>query len=199
MCEFLSFIISKDGKKIACGDLRSHSGSHEVLKTKADEWREAEWVKEGDAGLTVRVLPGEDTNFYRAIILAEYKTRAAAITAMIGKVDAAGGEINVSGEELESLILTNARTVYASGCTKLTKLDVPKGEYVDARGCTKLTKLDVPNARTVYARGCTKLTKLDVPNARTVYASGCTKLTKLDVPKGEYVDARGCTKLTKKV
>ena len=37
-------------------------------------------------------------------------------------------------------------TVYASGCTKLAKLDAPNAQTVDASGCTKLAKKGDPRA-----------------------------------------------------
>jgi hypothetical protein len=97
---------------------------------------------------------------------------------------------------LTSVDLPAAKTVYARGCTALTSVDLPAAEYVYASGCTALTSVDLPAAKTVYASGCTALTSVDLPAAKTVYARGCTALTSVDLPAAEYVYASGCTALT---
>ncbi|MEI9975066.1 MAG: hypothetical protein WDO73_25250 [Ignavibacteriota bacterium] len=121
------------------------------------------------------------------------KEKSAKVAAAI----AAAKTVYASGcTALTELDLPAAKTVYASGCTALTELDLPAAETVDARGCTALTELDLPAAKTVDARGCTALTELDLPAAKTVDARGCTALTELDLPAAKTVDARGCTALT---
>lgn len=146
MCDFLSFLISVDGKRIVCGDLRSHSTSREVLKLKATEWRGAEWTREDDGkSLSVRIAPQDehDEKYYKAIILAKWTCRLDAVEACIAMVDRAGGIVDVSGcTALTKLNAPNADRVFAGGCTALTKLDAPNATYVDVNGCAALTKLD---------------------------------------------------------
>ena len=43
----------------------------------------------------------------------------------------------------EGEIVDNAKTVYASGCTGLSKLDAPNADYVYASGCTGLSLDDI--------------------------------------------------------
>jgi len=47
-------------------------------------------------------------------------------------------------------VFDNAKTVYASGCTGLAKLDAPNAKTVDASGCTGLAKLDAPKRRPAF-------------------------------------------------
>lgn len=71
MCEFISFVVCKDGR-ILSGDLSSHSGIEKLHNLKPDTYREAEWVSENEDTLTVRVIDGENTNEYRATVLSRF-------------------------------------------------------------------------------------------------------------------------------
>jgi len=53
--------------------------------------------------------------------------------------------------EYVGTITENAKTVDASGCTGLEKLEAPNAEYVYASGCTglEISKINSPIARTV--------------------------------------------------
>ena len=79
------------------------------------------------------------------------------------------------------------QSVYASGCTALTELKADSAQTVYANGCTALTELKADKATYVYARGCTALTELKADKATYVDASGCTAKLVVRVKKGATV------------
>ena len=87
MCHYASFLIDKRGR-LYFGRLDSHSGIEAGHGLKPGSYREAEWTGEGPDSLTVRVEEGEDPNWYRAMILAEYPTRSDLLSgAIVGRAD----------------------------------------------------------------------------------------------------------------
>ena len=74
MCEFLSFVVCKDGRLLA-NNLNAHEGIEALHKLKPDTYRECEWVDEGPDSLTVRVAEGETKGQWLAPVLARFPHR----------------------------------------------------------------------------------------------------------------------------
>ena len=117
MCNFLSGVITNEREpRVLCANLLHHEKTIEAFGLKPETYREWEWTHDDDgASLVVRAAPQENANVLKSAILAKYPHRAACL-----------------GECIRQLQLQ--KTVDASGCTGLTKLDAPNAEYVDARG-----------------------------------------------------------------
>ena len=60
------------------------------------------------------------------------------------------------------------QSVYANGCTALTELKADSAPTVDASGCTALTELKADKATYVYANGCTAKLVVRVKKGATV-------------------------------
>lgn len=82
MCEYISFLVDKQGR-LYFGKLDSHDGIEAGHGLRPGDYREAEWTAEEPTALSVRVEEGEDPNYYRAMILAEYPTRSDMIAGQI--------------------------------------------------------------------------------------------------------------------
>ena len=119
MCEFLSFVIETgDRGRIYFGDkLDSHEGIEAKHGLKPSHYREAEWTKNTDESLTVRVESGENENIYRAMILGDYGSRENLLDKLYsGKI----GDVNLSVEEkmritIEGGNLNYVRTLVEDG------------------------------------------------------------------------------------
>ena len=87
MCHYVSFLVDKAGA-LYFGNLSRHEGIEAGHGLKPGEYREAEWVDDDPKHLTVRVEDGEDENYYRAMILAEYPDRQSMLAKeIVGKTD----------------------------------------------------------------------------------------------------------------
>jgi hypothetical protein len=77
MCDFVSGIIREKDEAILFYDMVSHCKTASHFKLSGEEYREFEWTKDDPDSLVVRVPEGhtKNENWYRSIILAQYKTR----------------------------------------------------------------------------------------------------------------------------
>ena len=81
MCDFLSFVITKD-ERLLVGSLFSHFGIEAGWGLKPGEYWEAEWTKDDAGGsLTVR---GENSSWHRVVILSRYPTRKLFLESITG-------------------------------------------------------------------------------------------------------------------
>ena len=129
MCDFLSVYIGWDGE-ILCGNMSSHESaeSHHKLNKKLASRRPPvpmEWTEDDDGdSISVRVPHDIDDDrnesYYKAIILADYKTRQNLIVSILESGNYGG-------------------SLYLSGCTGLTSLpdNLSVSGYLDLRGCKK--------------------------------------------------------------
>ena len=78
MCAFLSLVLSEDAKTVHIGDLRSHSGTRNMLGLETDYGRELEWTRDDDGeSLSIRVPANHrrDEVWYRERILRRWPSR----------------------------------------------------------------------------------------------------------------------------
>jgi len=204
MCEFASFIITKDREFWSETD-----NSHTTII------RENNLHEDGPRGpniIQVEISPTNKIKVWPSLKAWAYKvdqdllpewhipavTEKRARAALDRRAKIGFTTVDARGcTNLSELSAPKATTVDASGCTNLSELSAPEVGYVHASGCTNLSELSAPKATTVYARGCTNLSELSAPEATKVIASGCTNLSELSAPKATTVYARGCNpKLT---
>ena len=121
MCEFVSFVVTKDGRLLA-GHLTSHAGIEAGWGLKPGEYREAEWTHDDDGdSLTVRVEDGEDPNWYKAIVLAQCPTRRDLLARLtVGKTDEAtyhyrDGKLHRDGDKPACIWADGTKEWYRDG------------------------------------------------------------------------------------
>src|ERR1051325_10927514 len=159
MCQFLSFFVNRKTLALACGDLRSHSTSAEILgidlASESCPWREAEWTGETPASLTVRVRPHEE----------ELRTKLLSL-------------VSSRSELLARLsIPAGVTTLYLNGATVPEKLSIPAGvTTLDLSYATVPEKLSIPaGVTTLYLNGATVPEKLSIPaGVTTLDLTGAT-------------------------
>ena len=149
MCDFLSVYIGWDGE-ILCGNMSSHESaeSHHKLNKKLASRRPPvpmEWTEDDDGdSISVRVPHDIDDDrnesYYKAIVLADYKTRQNLIVSILESGNY-GGSLDLRGCPIESLPDNLSVSGYLDlrGCTGLTSLpdNLSVGGYLDLRGCKK--------------------------------------------------------------
>jgi hypothetical protein len=181
MCDFASFLISKDGKKYACADLRSHSATMKALKLSEKDWRECEWTEE-DTGASLSVRrhdPDPDESWYLACILGDYKTRQDLIDYLIPIVAKTSGYL------------------YLNGCTGLKALpeNLKVGGDLSLYGCTGLKALpeNLKVGGDLYLYGCTGLKVLpeNLEVSGHLYLSGTSLAGKYTTENGRVVREPG--------
>ncbi len=154
MCDFLSGLISSDGKTVYVRDLRHHEKTAEICALKPEQYREWEWTGSGEESLRVRVHESSthNENYYRASILGRWQTRESLLGWLFTDakfcdwVSGVGGYLDLDGcTGLTSLPdgLSVGGNLYLGDCTGLTALPdgLSVGGYLDLRGCTGLTAM----------------------------------------------------------
>ena len=85
MCEFISMILTNDeNPKIYWDTPTSHAETAEIRGLKPGSYVEAEWTGDGDENLTIRCDDGREA-IYRACILADFKTYAQLVKAVLSE------------------------------------------------------------------------------------------------------------------
>jgi hypothetical protein len=184
MCDFASFLISKDGKKYACADLRSHSATMKALKLSATDWRECEWT-EDDTGASLSVRrhdPDPDASWYRACILGDYKTRQELLDYLIPIVAKNGGDLYLGGCTGLKVLPKNLKVggnLYLDGCTGLKALpeNLKVGGDLSLYGCTGLKVLpkNLKVGGYLYLNGTSLAGKYTTENGKVVKNSLVTE------------------------
>ncbi len=146
MCEFLSFFIHRRADKLplakryVIGDLRSHSETAKLAGIKygadGDDHAEVEWTGEHERELTVR---DSRAGVLRAVLLADFPTRAAALQYALDHLPAGLTSLNLYRAEVpEKLALPAGLTsLNLAGVQVPEKLALPAG----------LTSLDLSYAK----------------------------------------------------
>ncbi len=150
MCEFISFVVTKDGNILA-NDLNSHSGIEKLHNLKPDTYREAEWV---DSGLTIRVHGDEKEADFKSMVMAKFKNRIELLNYFFEnpKTWSGSGGLDLSGlTSAAGLVLpktwSGSGWLGLSGLTSAAGLVLPKtwsgSGGLDLRGLTSAERDDL--------------------------------------------------------
>jgi hypothetical protein len=198
MCDFASFLISKDGKKYACADLQSHSATMKALKLSEKDWRECEWTEDdtGDSLFVRRYDPDPDESWYRACILGDYKTRQELLDYLIPIVAENSGNLNLykcTGLKSLPKNLKVGGYLDLARCTGLKALpqNLEVSDYLDLYNCTGLKSLpeNLKVSGNLYLIGCTGLQVLpeNLEVGGELYLGGTSLAGKYTTKNGKVV------------
>ena len=148
MCEFLSFVVCKDGRLLA-NNLNAHEGIEASHKLKPDSYRECEWTGESEDTLTVRLEEGETKGEWLSYVLSRFSKRIDLLNWFLANPVAVGGWLDLRGlTSAEGLVLpkTVGGGLDLRGLTSAKGLKLPEtvGGWLVLRGLTSAKGLKLP-------------------------------------------------------
>ena len=210
MCDFMSFYVSYDARKVWPGDLRHHyvmENMHHLsfLLRSLRPPIPCEWTRNDD-GESLECRPPEqaahDAAWYRDRILSRWPRREQLLMWCLNHMPEGSYRLDLRGcTELTALpAALSVADLDLSCCRSLTSL--PNGLSVDILNlwaCSALTSLPADlSVEELYMWGCTALTGLpDGLDVDALDLTDCTALTALpdDLIVREWLNVSGCTSL----